>query len=1066
MSNASPNNNPVTNRDGGIAALCVRRPVLAIVLNLLIVIAGLAAYGGIEIRELPNVDRPVVTIRTNYNGAAPETMDKDVTAIIEGAVARTPGVVSVTSQSSAGQSRVTVEFDVKTDINAAANDLRDAIGRLRSLPADADPPQIIKANDDASAIMQVAATSSTMSIQDLTQLVEDRVIPRLASVDGVADVQTFGNRSPLVQVILDPNALAARKLTVADLNSALGNVTFDAPAGSISDYYTTLLVRADAAAKSAEEIGNIQINSTTKVKDVADVIFGPADRTTSLRIDGQTGLGLGIVRQARANTLNISAGVEQAIAELKQSLPPDMDLKVTSNDADYIGDAIHEVLITLALATSIVVAIIYLFLRSLRVTFIPAVTVPIALIGTLAAMWLVGFSINILTLLALVLATGLVVDDAIVVIENISRQRALGLGPRAAAVVGTRQVFFAVLATTATLAAVFIPISFLPGVAGSLFSEFGFVLAFAVVLSSVVALTLTPMLASRLISDRQVHGSGNPVSRVVVAVGEAAVRVYAKLLDAALAAPLVVIVAAAIFASVAAVGFRFLPSELAPSEDRGIVSISVGAPQGSTVDYADSQIRQIEQAALPFVESGQADNIFSMARGGGGGGSVFMRLAPFGKRTMSQDEITAELSRRVQNIPGVSVFARSTNGLNIRGSGNGLSFALIGNDYDALAKAADALRAAMDDDPVFDSVRVNYNTTQAQVSINIDRQRATDLGIPISTISTAVQTVLDGRNLGSFNIGDDTIQIRLIVPQGLVQDANALDNIQLRTSNATGSRMVPLSTMVSFQEGAVAPSLPRQDLRRAIPINAGLGDGVDLRQAMTELETLAAKYVPSGMSITYTGDAKELNTTSSNVVRTFVFAFVVVLLVLAAQFESFTSAFILVATVPFGLAAAVFAMLLTHGSINIYSEIGLVMLVGLMAKNGILIVEFANQLRDAGQSIKEAIRNAALIRLRPVVMTMTSTVLSGLPLLLRSGAGSEARHALGWIIVGGLGFATVATLFLTPVVFELLARFSSPRITEERRLARELAAAEAAPGTFEPTAEEIGEMPTFPAPAE
>ncbi len=393
--------------------------------------------------------------------------------------------------------------------------------------------------------MQLAATSSTMSIQDLTQLVDDRVVPRLAAVDGVADVQEFGDRNPLVQIILDPDALAARKLTVADLSNALGNVTFDAPAGSLSDTFRTLLVRADATATSAEEIGNIQVNPTTKVSDVADVIFGPADRTTSLRIDGKTGIGLGIVRQAGANTLDVSKAVNAAIVELKQTLPPDVDVKVTTDDADYIGGAIKEVLRTLLLATAIVVVVIYVFLRSVRVTFIPAVTVPIALTGTLAAMWAMGFSINILTLLALVLATGLVVDDAIVVIENISRQRGLGLGPRAAAVIGTRQVFFAVIATTATLVAVFIPISFLPGVVGSLFSEFGFVLAFAVILSSVVALSLTPMLASRLISDREVHHGHNVIGRAVIALGEAAIRLYSRLLEAALQAPLVVIVAAA-----------------------------------------------------------------------------------------------------------------------------------------------------------------------------------------------------------------------------------------------------------------------------------------------------------------------------------------------------------------------------------------------------------------------------------------------------------------------------------------------------------------------------------------
>ncbi len=1056
------NNNPVSNRDGGIASLFVRRPVLAIVLNLLIVIAGAAALFGIEVREMPNIDQPVITVLTSYSGATPETIDKEITAVIEGAVARTPGVVSITSQSNPGQSRVTIQFDVNTDINVAANDLRDAIGRLRSLPDDADTPVIVKADADSSSIMQLAATSSTLSIQDLTQLVDDRVVPRLAAVDGVADVQEFGDRNPLVQIILDPDALAARKLTVADLANALGNVTFDAPAGSLSDTFRTLLVRADATATTAAEIGNIQVNPTTKVSDVADVVFGPADRTTSLRIDGKTGIGLGIVRQAGANTLDVSKAVNAAVLELKQTLPPDVEVKVTTDDADYIGGAIAEVLRTLLLATSIVVVVIYVFLRSVRVTFIPAVTVPIALTGTLAAMWAMGFSINILTLLALVLATGLVVDDAIVVIENISRQRSLGLGPRAAAVIGTRQVFFAVIATTATLVAVFIPISFLPGVVGSLFSEFGFVLAFAVLLSSVVALSLTPMLASRLISDREIHHGHSVIGRAVIALGEASIRLYSRLLDAALRAPLVVIVAALLFAGAAFAGFQLLPSELAPNEDRGVVSVSVDAPQGSTVDYADTQLRQIENAASPFLKDGEATSMFSMARGSGSG-FMFLRLAPWDQRARDQAEINADLDRRLTGIPGVQIFAPSSNGLQIRGSGQGLTFAVVGPDYDVLATAVDKLVTAMEDSPAFGNVRQNYDTTQAQMSIKIDRQRASDIGIPIATISSAVQTLLDGKKLGTFYVGDNQIDIQLRAPTGMIQDTNALDSIQMRSGDG---KMVPLSTLVSFEEGAVAPSLPRQDQRRAIPVRASLGDGVDLRTAMTTLEGLVAKTLPPDMSIVYTGDAKELNNTSSGVIRTFIFALIIVVLVLAAQFESFTSAMILVATVPFGLAAAVFAILLTRGSINIYSEIGLVMLVGLMSKNGILIVEFANQLRDAGQSVHDAIRNASLIRLRPVVMTMISTVVGGLPLVLLSGPGSAARHALGWVIVGGLGFATVFTLFLTPVVFSLLARFSSPRITEERRLARELEAAAAAPGSFIPTAEETGEVPPFPAAAE
>jgi len=1057
-------------RGGGIASLFVRRPVLAIVLNLLIVIAGVAAFRGIEVRELPNIDRPVITIRTNYTGATPDTIDKEVTSVIEGAVARTPGVVSISSTSSPGSSSITVEFDQKTDINVAANDLRDAIGNLRTLPTDSNfkPPTIVKADANSSAIMRLAVTSSTMSIQDLTQLVNDVIVTRLAAVDGVADVQVYGDREPLVQIIIDPNKLAAHGLSISDLDTALGSVTLDTPAGTISDANRTLLVRADASAKTAAEISAISLNAKTKVGDIADVVFGPADATTSLRINGSAGVGLGIVRQARANTLDISAGVRAAIANIKASLPAGVDIRVTSDDADYIGSAIHEVLLTLLIATAIVVVIIYIFLRSLRVTFIPAVTVPIALIGTLSAMWLAGFSINILTLLALVLATGLVVDDAIVVIENITRQRSLGLGARAAAVVGTRQVFLAVLATTATLAAVFIPISFFPGLTGSLFSEFGFVLAFAVTLSCFVALTLSPMLASRLV-DREESHHHNPFGRAVVALGEAAVRLYARLLNWALAAPAVVIVIALLFAGTAAVVFRLLPQELTPPEDRGFVPIAVAVPQGSTVDYTSSQMRQIEQIADPLLKSGVATNLFSIAFssgrsfGGANGGFLFLTLAPWGERSQSQAQITAELNHELQQLPGVQVFARTSNSLGIRGGGQGLQFALTGNDYGTLSKVADKLSAAMEKDPVYGVVQVNYDTTQPQLSIKINRQRAADLGIPVDQISTAVETLLSGDDLGNFYVGDNAIEILATLPPGMIQDASTLDNMQLRTKDG---KIVPLSTLVSFQETAVAPSLPRQDQRRAVPMGASLADGVDLRQAMNELQKLAAANLPPDVGIVYTGEAKELNSSTSGVIQTFIFALLVVVLVLAGQFESFTSAFILVATVPFGLAAAVFAMLMTGTSVNIYSEIGLVMLIGLMSKNGILIVEFANQLRDAGQSVREAIYNSALIRLRPVVMTMFATVLGGLPLVLRSGAGSEARHALGWVIVGGLGLATLSTLFLTPVVFLLLARFSKPRGAETERLEREMAAAEAAPGSFKPTAEEAGEVEEFPAAAE
>jgi HAE1 family hydrophobic/amphiphilic exporter-1 len=1023
----------------GVSALFVRRPVLTVVLNLLIVVAGIAAYAGIEIRELPDVDRPVITIQADYPGATPETVDTQVTSQLESAAARIPGVKSISSSSNAGNSRVVVEFEESVDINVAANDLRDAVGNVaRRLPDQVEDLSIIKADDNADAVMRLAVTAQDMGIEDLTRLVNDVVVDRLAGVDGVANVAVYGDREPLLRVLIDPQALAVRGLSVGDLEAALRTVALDAPAGNFTDRTQSLLVRANASITRPEEVEAIRVNATTRVGDVAEVIFGPADKVSSLRINGRTGIGLGIVRQAQSNTLSISQGVRAAVAELNAALPEGVSLRVTSDDAVFIGGALREVAMTLLLATGIVIAIIYIFLRSARATFIPAITVPIALTGTLAAIWLAGFSLNILTLLALVLATGMVVDDAIVVLENIERHRKAGMGPRAAAVLGARQVFFAVISTTATLAAVFVPISFFPGTAGRLFSEFGFVLAFSVLLSSFVALTLCPMLASRLLrrEDMADVPSRNPVLHGIEAVGGWGERLYRRVLEAALAAPLVTLVLAGLFAGGAALAFTTLPEELTPSEDRGVIPISVSAPQGTAVDYLEGQMAYVEAVTLPLVESGEATNVFLISgRGGGNSGFIVVTLAPWETRARSQQEIAAELNRALQEIPGVQVFARSPNSLGIRGGGQGLQFAITGTDYDALADAAGDMRAVMQDMPEFTSVRLSYDTTQAQLSVEIDRERAADLGVPVDTLGTVLATFLEGRQVGEYYVGENAIPVRLEAPEGTINDSADLENIFI---GANGGRMIPLSSFATIVESAVAPSLPREGQRRAVPLTAVPAPGVDLRQAMEEVASLAQAMLPAEMGVHFMGEAATLNETSSGVGTTFAFAILVVLLVLAAQFESFVSAVIIVLTVPFGLAAAVFSLALTGGSLNIYSQIGLVMLVGLMAKNGILIVEFANQLREEGRGVGEAIREACRIRIRPVMMTMISTVLGGVPLVLSTGAGAEARQALGWIVVGGLGIATFITLFLTPVCYLLLAGLSKTRSAESERLDAEL----------------------------
>jgi HAE1 family hydrophobic/amphiphilic exporter-1 len=787
---------------GGVSALSVRRPVLAIVVNLLIIIAGLAAYRGVEIRELPNIDQPVVTITTTYTGASPDTMDKEITSIIEKAAAGVTGWTDISSQSTSGRSRVTVQFSDSVDINVAANDLRDAVGNAqRNLPDDADPPTIAKADTNGDAIMRLAVTSPTQKIEDLTKMVNDVIVDRLKAVDGVADVQINGDRSPSISIYIDPMRLASFGLTVADLESALATVALDVPAGNLKDANRNMFVRADASVKNADDVKAIRVQGDTRVGDVADVVFGPAVKSSSVQVNGRVGVGLGIVRQASSNTLEISTAVRKAIEELSTTLPKDVSVRVTSDDADFISGSFEEVERSLVLAIIIVIGVIYLFLGSLRSTLIPAVTVPVSLLGTIAAMYLMGFSLNILTLLALVLATGMVVDDAIVVLENITRRRAEGMGARAAAVLGAKQVFFAVISTTATLVAVFVPISFFKGTAGRLFSEFGFVLAFAVTLSGFVALTLAPMMASRLLGDEEGHGqSRNPLKRAMNAIGGVGQRLYERVLDFCLKAPAVIILISVVFASGAVLAFELLPVQLTPQEDRGAVMISMNTPQGSTVDYTQGQMALVTRAVEPLLKSGEATNVFSVAGNFGTPNSGFMMitLAPWGERTRSQAEISAELAQKVRSIPGAVINLRQGNSLGIRGGGQGLTFAVTGVEYDGISKAAQQLIDTLGANPAFSNVQLNFDLNQPQLSVDIDRDRAADLGISVTDIGTIVSTLLAGSDLGNFYIGDDQIDITAMAPDGMIVTPSDLMNVQVRTG---GGAMVPLSSVISVSEG-------------------------------------------------------------------------------------------------------------------------------------------------------------------------------------------------------------------------------------------------------------------------
>ncbi|MEN0119306.1 MAG: efflux RND transporter permease subunit [Agrobacterium cavarae] len=1035
MSGSSTGQTPPAGQDSKLAftALFVRRPILAAVINTLLVVAGLAALVGVEVRELPDVDRPVISVRTTYDGASPQTIDQEVTQTIEGAVARVSGVKSISSASQFGTSRVTLEFGDNIDLAVAANDVRDAIGRVTNqMPEDADEPQIIKADSDSQPIMRLAVTSSTLSMEDLTKLVEDEVVDRLAAVDGVADVELYGDQEKVFRIDLDQAALASRGLTVTDVSNALATAALDVPAGSLKSSTQDIVVRATANLTTPAEFENLLIKDKVRLRDVASVQLGADDESTSLRSNGVQGVGLGVIRQAQSNTLNISTGVKEAVDAMTPNLPEGTRIVVTSDDAVFIEGALHEVELALGLSALIVVVVLYLFLRDWRATLIPAITMPVALIGTLVAIYMVGFSINILTLLAIVLATGLVVDDAIVVLENIVRRRAEGMGPRAAAVLGTQEVFFAVLATTATLAAVFIPLSFLPGQLGGLFREFGFVLAFAVGLSSIVALTLCPMLASRMLKKTVEHKTG-PLAWF----GNLFASTYRNTLSSCLNNPLIVIVVSIAFAGVSWVAFGMVQNELTPREDRSSIFLRVTAPQGVSLEYTRDQLQRIEENLMPLRESGEIRNVYSITGMNGSSNTGFMvlTLAPWADRDRTQNQIAQDINAAAQKVPALRGTAQQPNSLRIRGAGNGLSMAMVGSNYQALTESTQKLLLSMEETGMFDTPRFDNEPNQAQLSVSIDRERASDLGIDITGLSRAMQSLLEGRSIVDVFVNGDAIPVRLLASTRPINDPTDLENIFLKTDDG---KIVPMSVIASLKENAVAPQLNREQQLPSVGFSANLREGVALGDAVAKVNELAGQIMPSGARLIPLGEAATLQENSSGMLLTFGFAIAIIFLVLAAQFESVLSSLIIMTTVPLGLACAVIALLVTGSSLNVYSQIGLVLLVGVMAKNGILIVEFANHLRDQGASVREAIEKACSIRLRPVMMTMIATILGGVPLVLAQGAGAEARIALGWVIVGGLGFATLVTLYITPVSYLLLARFAKPQADEEIRLHREL----------------------------
>lgn len=1009
----------------GLPEIAVKRPLLVSVLNLLIIIAGLAALLGIDVRELPDVDRPVVSVRATLPGGAPETMDSEVTSVLEGAVARVSGVREIRSSSEENSSRIRVEFEPGIDLNIAASDVREAVSRVsRQLPDRVEDVFVTKADEDASSIVTLAIVSDAYSEDELTRIIDNDIAPAILTIEGVATVQEFGTRQKQMRVSVNPLRLNRFGLTINDVADALRQAPFDVPVGSFRSEDQELIVRVEATASTPELIKDVIIQDNVRIRDVAEVILGPADATNLLRLNGRPVIGLGIVRQAQSNTIDISNQVADKVDDLNRRLD-DIEVTITSDDAVFIRTSVSEVFTTLLITVGIVVLTIWLFLGSWRATLIPAVAIPVSLIGTIASIWIMGFSVNLLTLLALVLATGLIVDDAIVVLENIQRQQMEGVKRRKAAAYGTRQVFFAVVATTAVLVAVFVPISFLPSTTGRLFREFGFVLAVAVIISSFVALTMAPAIAA------QFRFSGDDSSRKVFhRVGSYASGFYEKSLKFCLKhAWLPVLVS---FAAIIGAGFLYsqIETELVPPEDRGRVEVFATGPDGVGLSYMERQANEIEDILQPYLDSGEIESLFTVVgRYDPNRVGVTARLAPWEERDRSQQDIIAELEEPMSRIPGsrVSVFGRGT--LSGGGGGrSGLEVALTGSDYPSIYKAARDLASKIDtESDILSNSEISYQPTQPQLAIQVDRRRAADLNVPLDEISLVLRAMVDGEDLIDLNVNDEAIPIILASETRSISSPADLRNLFVRSDNGA---LIPLSSLTVLEEEGVAAELDRTEQSRAIEVEADIASGVALADAVAEIQRLAEDVLPNDIDMILQGEADTLQESSRELLYTYGFALIIVFLVLVAQFESLTSPLVVMLSVPFALAAAMYALFLSGVSLNIYSQIGLILLIGLMAKNGILLVEFADQLRARGRNLHDAIFEAATMRARPIIMTVISTALGALPLILSSGAGAEARLSIGWVIFGGLGIAAIFTLFLTPVIYLGIARFSKAQNTQ------------------------------------
>ncbi|MGZ5569798.1 MAG: efflux RND transporter permease subunit [Usitatibacter sp.] len=999
--------------------ICIKRPVFATVLSIVVLLVGAISYSRLSVREYPRIDEPVVTVETRYVGASAEVVESQITKVLEDSLAGIEGVDVMTSTSRSETSQITVRFKLSRDPDSAAADVRDKVARVRAkLPDAVDEPVIAKVEADSFPILWLAVAAPNKTSMEVSDYVNRYIKPRLSTLPGAADVRIFGERRMTMRIWLDPAKLAAYRLTPPDVEDALRRQNVEIPAGRIESSNREFSVLSQTDLQTPAEFEAIVIRDVAgypvRVRDIGRVEVAPLDERVITRYMGTTAVAMGVIKQAVANPLELSKAVRKEIGEINKTLP-DMRLEVIYDSSLFIEESINSVFRTIVEALVLVALVIFLFLRNLRATLIPLVTIPVSLIGAFTFMYLFGFSVNTLTLLAMVLAIGLVVDDSIVVLENIFRHIEEGKSRLDSALLGAREIAFAVIAMTITLAAVYAPLAFQTGRTGRLFIEFALALAGAVLVSGFVALTLSPMMCSKLLRHEAKHNRFYVVTERWL---ENLIQAYSRALDLALHHRIYVVAAAVLVAFASVALGLMLRQELSPTEDRGVIFGFVSAPEGATVGYTADNLKKLEDIyrTIPEVEKYNALAGFPTVSDG----IAIARLKPWSARVRSQQQIVQALAPEFNKIPGVRAFPTNTPSLGQSPRARPVEFIVMSQaPFEVLQKYVDAMIADASKNPGLQNLDSDLRLDKPELKVSVNREKISDVGASVEAVGRSLETMLGGRQVTRFKKDGEQYDVIVQVAEGDRRSPTGISDIYVR---GKGNEMVQLSNLVIVRESVAPKNLNHFNRIRAATITATLAPGYPMGDALASMQDTAKRVLPVTAQTDLNGLSREFRDSSTEIYFVFLLALAFIFLVLAAQFESFIDPFIIMLTVPLAVTGALLALKLSGGTLNIYSKIGLVTLVGLITKHGILIVEFANQAQAKGKGVIEAVEEAAVLRLRPILMTTGAMVLGAVPLALAHGAGAESRQQIGWVIVGGMLLGTLLTLFVVPTAYSLLAR--------------------------------------------